>query len=118
MPFYSIRGGLTNNPISQLSCEIKHLLSQVGPVRLHGKPEVAIVEGHIKKYNAAREKMIVEDLAALDKITEDKIINEINERLSNGESYSFIGDVLLSLNSNELPTEYPRSVSFRFHQRV
>lgn len=54
--------------------------------------------------------MIVEDLAALDKISEDKIINEIRERLTNGDSYTFIGDVLLSLNSNELPKEYPRSV--------
>lgn len=64
----------------------------------------------MKKFNAEREKMIVEDLAALDKISEDKIINEIRERLTNGDSYTFIGDVLLSLNSNELPKEYPRSV--------
>lgn len=82
---------------------------------MHGKPEVAIVDGHIKKYNAERERMVVEDLAALDKLTEDKIINEIKERLLNGESYSFIGDVLLSLNSNELPNKYPRSVSFLLH---
>lgn len=99
--------------VSQLSCEIKHFLSHIGPLKKHKKPEVSIVDGHLKKYNAEREKMFVEDLAALDKITEDKIIDEIRERLTNGESYSFIGDVLLSLNSNELPKVYPRSVSCR-----
>lgn len=85
-------------------------MSQIDPLKAPPKPEVSIVEGHIKKFNAEREKMIVEDLAALDKISEDKIINEIRERLTNGVSYTFIGDVLLSLNSNELPKEYPRSV--------
>lgn len=88
------------------------MLAQIEPTKARAKPEVAIVGGHIKKYKVDREKMIVEDLAALDKITEDKIITEIKERLTHGESYSFVGDVLLSLNSNELPTEYPRSVRF------
>lgn len=94
-----------------MSCEIKHLLSQIGPLKSKRKPEVSIIDGHTKKYNAERKKMIVEDIAALDKINEDKIINTVKERLMNGESYSFIGDVLLSLNSNDLPKEYPRSVS-------
>lgn len=55
--------------------------------------------------------MFIEDLAALEKVSEDTIAEEIRNRLKKGYSYTFIGDVLLSLNSNEMPTDFPRSVS-------
>lgn len=54
--------------------------------------------------------MFIEDLAALEKVSEETIADEIKNRLKKGHSYTFIGDVLLSLNSNEMPTEFPRSV--------
>lgn len=85
-------------------------MSHIEPLASEKKDEVSIVEGYIKKRNAVREKMIVEDLSALDRISEDRIITELRDRLLHGEPYTFIGDVLLSINSNELPTEYPRSV--------
>lgn len=56
-------------------------------------------------------KMYVEDLSAMERITEESILNEINCRLIDGQSYTFVGDVLLSLNSNDLPAEFPESVS-------
>lgn len=74
------------------------------------KQEVAVVEQYIKRYNVPREKMYVEDLAALDKLTEESIVEELKQRLIQGDSYTFIGDVLLSINSNELPMEYSRAV--------
>lgn len=55
--------------------------------------------------------MLVEDLCAIEKLSEEKISDLLKERLEKGNSYSFVGDVLLSLNSNELPNEYPQSVS-------
>lgn len=55
--------------------------------------------------------MYAEDLAALEKISEETIVEELKQRLSRGESYTFIGDVLLSLNSNEMPVEHPKTVS-------
>lgn len=75
------------------------------------REEVAIVQQYVKRFNMPREKMYVEDLAALEKLTEESIVDELRYRLENGNSYSFIGDVLVSLNSNDLPSEYPRAVS-------
>lgn len=95
----------------QLSCEIKHLLSLVSSINRVVRPEIAIVDGQIKRYEEENEPMYVEDLAALDRVTEDKVIEVLKKRMAIGESYSFIGDILLSLNSNELPKEYSRSVS-------
>lgn len=79
---------------------------------------MAIDHGFIKKFEANREKMYAEDLAALDKITEETIVEELKQRLIRGESYTFIGDVLLSLNSNEMPLEFTKNVSllYNLHQ--
>ncbi|GBP33660.1 Neither inactivation nor afterpotential protein C [Eumeta japonica] len=46
------------------------------------------------------ETMQVEDLAALENLTEDKILNELQTKLSKGYFTSFIGDILLILNPN------------------
>lgn len=99
--------------LTQLSCEIKHLLGQVAGNKLgkSQKEEIAVVQNYIKKFNVSREKMYVEDLAALENLSEDAIIDVLKQRLKRGDSYSFIGDVLISLNSNELPQEYTRAVS-------
>lgn len=79
------------------------------------KEEVAVVQNYIKKFNVSREKMYVEDLAALEKLSEEAIIDVLKQRLKRGDSYSFVGDVLISLNSNELPLEYTRAVSYINH---
>ena len=70
------------------------------------------MQGYLKKYDTDLEKMYVEDLAALERLTEDTIIGELRHRLETGFSYTFIGDVLIALNSNEMPHELPRSVNF------
>lgn len=75
------------------------------------KDEISIIRGYLKRYQQNPEKMFIEDLAALEKVTEETIAEEIRNRLKKGHSYTFIGDVLLSLNSNEMPTSFPRSVS-------
>lgn len=54
--------------------------------------------------------MFIEDLAALEKVSEELIAEEIKNRLKKGHSYTFIGDVLLSVNSNEMSTDFPKSV--------
>lgn len=74
------------------------------------KQDVAVVQQYIKRFNAPQEKMFVEDLAALEKLTEETIVEELKQRMHRGDSYTFIGDVLVSLNSNELPSAYDRSV--------
>lgn len=101
--------------IHQLSCEIKHLLSQIDVLDKIPKEEISIIEGCIKRYDADPEKMLVEDLCAMDKLTEERISDLLKMRLEKGESYAFAGDVLVSLNSNELPKQFSRSVSILFY---
>lgn len=96
--------------LHQLSCELKHLINQVSSMSQIPRESIALVKNCLKKYANEPEKMFVEDLSAMDKLTDDRIIDEIKQRLMKGESYSFIGDVLVSVNSNELPNQYPRSV--------
>jgi len=55
--------------------------------------------------------MITEDLATLDILTEDVILNELYERLQRGEYHTFVGDVLLILNPNEEHDIYDAYVS-------
>lgn len=45
--------------------------------------------------------MHTEDLAALDHITEDIILDELHHRLQLGQFHTFVGDILLVLNPNE-----------------
>ena len=45
--------------------------------------------------------MVVEDLAAVDEITEDKIMHILHERFKRGLFYTYIGDILIFLNPNE-----------------
>lgn len=99
------------NFFSQLSCELKHLLSQIDVLDKFPKEEISIIEGCIKKYDAEPEKMLPEDVCALEKLTEERMTDLLKQRLERGDSYSFAGDVLISLNSNELPTQFSRTVS-------
>lgn len=74
------------------------------------KEEVSICRGYIKRFETKPERMYVEDLAALENLTEDTILEELRHRCTKGFAYTFIGDVLLAINSNEMPSELPRSV--------
>ena len=73
-------------------------------VKMPKKEEVAILKGLLKAADTQPEKMFVEDLATLEKLNEDSILNEIRNKMKKGEHYFFIGDVLLSVNPNgEVP---------------
>lgn len=56
------------------------------------------------------EPMFMEDLAALETLTEDAILDELHERLRQGYYHSFIGDILLILNPNEQQDIYGSDV--------
>ena len=56
------------------------------------------------------EPMFMEDLAALEVLTEDAILDELHERLRQGYFHSFIGDILLILNPNEKQDIYGSDV--------
>lgn len=90
---------------------MKHLVNQVSSNTIIPRDEVAIINGSMKKFNMPPEKMYVEDLAALEKISEENIVEELRNRLEKGQSYTFVGDVLISLNSNEQPLDIPKQVN-------
>lgn len=76
--------------------------------------ETLICKGYIQTHDNKMEKMYVEDLAALEPLSDDGLLDEIRNRLKVGETYSFIGDVLLSMNPNKLQYPlYDRKVVFK-----
>ncbi|CAH0394342.1 unnamed protein product [Bemisia tabaci] len=80
--------------------ELKALMASIdNNMKEHRKAEVQIRKGLLKVAETGElESMHVEDLAALDVITEDTIVAELQARLAAGMPYTFIGDVLLYLN--------------------
>ncbi|XP_015610405.1 neither inactivation nor afterpotential protein C isoform X2 [Cephus cinctus] len=86
-----------------LTQEIKSLaMNMSAKGKVDRKPEVIVRKGFLKSHQTAPpEPMFVEDLAALEHLSEDAILDELHERLKQGCFQSFIGDVLLILNPNE-----------------
>ncbi|XP_019699822.1 neither inactivation nor afterpotential protein C isoform X2 [Harpegnathos saltator] len=66
------------------------------------KTESIVHKGFLKtRQDEPPEQMLTEDLAALDVLTEDVILDELRERLQRAEYHTFVGDILLILNPNE-----------------
>lgn len=82
-----------------------------GDIQLPKKEEFKLIKGALKAANNKTEKMFVEDLAALETVTEETILDELIQRYREGSTYTFVGDVLLSMNTNQPPPEYVRGVS-------
>uniref|UniRef100_A0A182IJF2 non-specific serine/threonine protein kinase n=1 Tax=Anopheles atroparvus TaxID=41427 RepID=A0A182IJF2_ANOAO len=96
-----------------LSQELKMLAESVQHIQLPKKEEVAVVRGMLKAEENRTEKLHVEDLAALEHLTEEAILEEVTQRYKNGNNYTFVGDVLISLNPNETIPEHVRG----FHSK-
>lgn len=88
------------------------MLLQIDVLDKIPREEISILNGCIKRYEEEPEKMIVEDMCAMDQISEEKLSDLMKKRLERGDSYTFAGDVLISVNSNELPENFSRAVSF------
>lgn len=76
--------------------------------------EVAIFKGALKRYSELPTKLFVEDLCALNALNEAAIIETLTARQTQGNSFTFVGDVLLSLNSNGPFEEIPRAVHQKY----
>lgn len=67
--------------------------------------------GYLKTgLSPTQEVMRLEDLATMDKLSEDKILTELHEHLKQGHYHTFVGDVLLVLTSNEQQPLYSDKV--------
>lgn len=97
----------------QLSQEIKLLLNDVDSINFPSQSETIVCNGYIQTHDNKLEKMFVEDLAAVEPLSDDTLLEVIRNRSKMGSNYSFIGDVLLSMNPNKTcPTTYDKKVSF------
>lgn len=76
--------------------------------------EVAIYKGGLKRYSELPAKLYVEDLCALNAVNDNAIIETLKARQTQGTSFTFAGDVLISLNSNGNPEDYPRAVHNKY----
>ncbi|XP_012256582.2 myosin-IIIb-like isoform X3 [Athalia rosae] len=67
--------------------------------RVHRQPEVTTKHGKLKTDRKARpEKMYVDDLAALDLLSEDGIVEQLQNRYEQAQIYTYIGDILVAVN--------------------
>jgi len=49
----------------------------------------------------APQKMLQEDLAAMEDLSEDKVVEELQKRAKFNQFYTFAGDVLVSINPHQ-----------------
>lgn len=86
------------------------LHSDVETINFPSQSEAIICNGLLRTHDNKIEKLYVEDLAALEKLSDDTIFEEVKNRLKIGSTYTYIGDVLLSLNPNKEFPIYDRKV--------
>ena len=88
----------------QLSQELKILHKDVETINFPSQNETIICNGLLRTHDSKTEKLFVEDLAALERLSDDTIFEELKNRMKIGSTYTFIGDILLSMNPNK---EFP-----------
>lgn len=52
----------------------------------------------LKALDKSAQHLLVEDLAALDTLTDHSVLEELKQRFENKEFQTFIGDILLTIN--------------------
>ncbi|XP_072749229.1 myosin-IIIb isoform X2 [Anoplolepis gracilipes] len=67
--------------------------------RIHRQPEVTTKHGKLKTDRKTRpEKMYMDDLAALDMLSEEAIVDQLQHRYEQTQIYTYIGDILVAVN--------------------
>ncbi|XP_058807301.1 myosin-IIIb-like isoform X2 [Phymastichus coffea] len=80
----------------QIQEEIKRQRSEG---KVHRQPEVTTKHGKLKTDRKTRpEKMYMDDLAALDMLSEDAIVDQLQNRYERSQIYTYIGDILVAVN--------------------
>ncbi|XP_059476387.1 myosin-IIIb-like isoform X1 [Neocloeon triangulifer] len=72
--------------------------------RVIRQPEVTTKHGKLKSDRKSRpQQMYMDDLAALDNLSEDTIVQQLEKRFDQRQIYTYIGDILVAVNPfNEL----------------
>lgn len=86
---------------------------EAAKVPLKEKPsETVIIETCFKNSADKKLKKIVEeDLANLDRISEKTMLNVLEQRFQDRQFYTFVGDILIALNPNELLDIFGKKVT-------
>ncbi|XP_020280531.1 myosin-IIIb-like isoform X2 [Pseudomyrmex gracilis] len=67
--------------------------------RVHRQPEITTKHGKLKTDRKTRpEKMYMDDLAALDMLSEEAIVDQLQHRYEQAQIYTYIGDILVAVN--------------------
>ncbi|XP_063238781.1 myosin-IIIb-like [Bacillus rossius redtenbacheri] len=67
--------------------------------RTHRQPEVTTKHGKLKSDRKSKpQRMYMDDLAALDILTEDAIVEQLQRRFEQKQIYTYIGDILVAVN--------------------
>ncbi|XP_064474850.1 myosin-IIIb-like isoform X2 [Ornithodoros turicata] len=82
-------------------------------------PEVTTKHGQLRTDRKSRpQRILVDDLSALETLTEDVIVDQIYQRYIQGQIYTYIGDILLAVNPfRQLPI-YATQDSMRYRNRA
>ncbi|XP_059059333.1 neither inactivation nor afterpotential protein C [Achroia grisella] len=94
-----------------LSMELKFLAKDLKEIEAPNKPLERIIKNGVLITEGSQnpEIMQVEDLAALENLTEDNLLVELQTKLAKGFFTSFVGDILLILNPNTCDDIYNES---------
>lgn len=81
--------------------------------RVHRQPEITTKHGKLKTDRKARpQKMYMDDLAALDQLSEEAIVEQLQNRFQQSQIYTYIGDILVAVNPFDELGLYTAVVSF------
>lgn len=90
---------------------MKILQKDIESINFPSQNETLVCNGMIRTHDGKTEKLYVEDLAALERMNDETILEELKNRYKIGSTYTFIGDILLSLNPNKSVGIYEKKVS-------
>ncbi|KAJ0182581.1 hypothetical protein K1T71_001950 [Dendrolimus kikuchii] len=81
----------------------KELQTEIKRQRAEGRsgraPEATTKRGKLKSHRKARpEKMYTDDLATLEVLTEEAIVEQLQKRYNQNQIYTYIGDILVAVN--------------------
>lgn len=82
-------------------------------------PEVTTKHGQLKTDRKSRPTpILMDDLSALETLTEEIIVDQLYQRFMRGQIYTYIGDILLAMNPFQKLPIYSEEVSLRYRNRA